>query len=101
MQTIKGPRDRGDGPAAVTAALRLLGDSTQARREVIVLTDGQRAGWADPASLVHWELLAAQTGVVKPRVRIVNVAQNRPADVPNWSVGPVFRGQKRKPPHSL
>lgn len=89
VQGIKGPRDRCDGPAAVAAALRLLAENGQARREVVILTDGQRAGWADPAALVHWELLAAQTGLARPRVRIVNVAANRPADVSNWSVGSV------------
>ena len=40
-----------DGPAAVRSAVQALAKSTAARREVVVLSDGQRHGWADEAAV--------------------------------------------------
>src|SRR5439155_9987578 len=47
------PKPRGgvNMPAAVREAILLLKASGKQQRDIIVLTDGQRHGWADPKSL--------------------------------------------------
>ena len=47
-----------DWPAAVEAAQKILAKNGRARRDVIILSDNQRFGWADDTSLLRWELLA-------------------------------------------
>jgi hypothetical protein len=100
------PRPYGgcDGPAAVREAHRLLAArGKQAAREVIVLTDGRRHGWADAGSLLGWERLAAQlrpaeeqggdaaSASTTPHVWVVTVG--RPVDpakpVPNYALEPL------------
>ncbi len=127
---VPAPAGGCDWPQALAAAFAALAKSRRPEREVILLTDGQRFGWADEGSLLRWELLATQlrdktgplTGAAPPRVRVVNVDPNRPADPPNWSLAPLrvsravaaadqevtfrtaleLRGQKEyRPPHRL
>jgi hypothetical protein len=80
-----------DWPQAVQAACRILANSRRPQREIIVLSDGQRMGWADETSLLHWEALARfrdpQSEDV--RVRVLNFDPQRPADPPNWSLAPL------------
>ena len=93
------PRPGGgcDLPAAVQSANALLNKSERAERDVIVLTDGQRFGWSDPATLQRWEQLARQVGAGKPhgaagpppRLWVVNVDPHRDPDPPNWSLPPL------------
>jgi hypothetical protein len=87
-----------DWPAAVEAAHTILAASTRANRDVILLTDGQRYGWADQTALLRWEMAATQLELTKPedpgslsrpRIRVINVDPNRPADPPNWSLAPL------------
>jgi hypothetical protein len=90
-------------PALQTAAA-ILSRSQRAERDIIVLSDGQRFGWADRASLLRWSLLAdaLASGRREPadsdsnsrltpaaRLWVVNVAPERPADPPNWSLTPL------------
>jgi hypothetical protein len=89
MQTLPAPRGGCDGPGAVRAAAQMLGKSTAARREVIVLTDGQRHGWADDAAMLGWEMIGTTIGDNGPRVWVVNLDPERPADPPNRSLAPL------------
>jgi hypothetical protein len=89
IQTLPGPRGGCDGPAAVQAAVQMLAKSTAARREVIVLSDGQRQGWADDAAVLGWETIGGQAGESAPRVWLVNLDPNRPADPLNRAVTPI------------
>jgi hypothetical protein len=91
-----------DWPAAVEAANTILAASTRSERDIIVLSDGQRYGWADQTSLLRWEMAATQMELRKPeepgalprpRIWVVNVDPNRPADPPNWSLSPL-RGNR-------
>jgi hypothetical protein len=91
-----------DWPDAVEAANTALAASTHADRDIILLTDGQRYGWADQTTLLRWEMAATQLELNKPeepgslsrpRIWVVNVDPNRPADPPNWSLGPL-RGNR-------
>src|SRR5207244_1233392 len=61
------------------------------QREISVLTDGQKFGWADDSSLLRWELLANRIteGAFKPRLWVVNLDPQRPADPANWAVQPL------------
>jgi von Willebrand factor type A domain/Aerotolerance regulator N-terminal len=89
-----------DWPAAMQAAHALLKDSTRPERDIIVLGDGQRETWADDNTVLRWNLLATQLGYkkdesdpTKPRLWVVNVDPERPADVRNWSLTPL-RGNR-------
>lgn len=87
-----------DWRAALQAAAAILSRSQRAEREIIVLCDGQRFGWADRDSLFRWSLLAGElgrggaettSGEPRPRLWVVNVASERVADPPNWSLTPL------------
>ena len=76
--------------AAVREAILLLKAGGKQQRDIIVLTDGQRHGWADPKSLERWELLAGGTPEGDlPNLWVINVVPDRPTDVPNWSLAPI------------
>ncbi len=114
-----------DWPQAVQAAHKVLAGSQRPERDIIILSDNQRYSWADDNSLLRWELLATELRGepgVRPHVWVVNVAPQRPADPPNWTLAPVrasravasvgqlvtfrtalvLRGQKEyRPPHRL
>ncbi|HEV3143550.1 MAG TPA: VWA domain-containing protein [Gemmataceae bacterium] len=92
IQNLPPARGGVDWPASVQAAIQILQSSQRAQREIIILTDGQRFGWADDASLLRWELLANRfnpEGAFKPRVWVVNMDPKRPENPPNWSVNPL------------
>jgi hypothetical protein len=92
IQNLPPPRGGVDWPSAVQAAVQILQSSQRAQREIIILTDGQRFGWADDASLLRWELLSNRfnpEGAFKPRVWVVNMDPKRPENPPNWSVNPL------------
>jgi hypothetical protein len=74
-------------PDAVRHAQELLQKSTTARRDILILTDGQRHGWADADTLAHWEKLAPQLAAAQ--VTVVNVAADRPAAPPNYALAPL------------
>lgn len=82
-----------DWPAAVEEAHKILAKNGRVRRDIILLTDNQRFGWADDNSLVRWELLAnalrSEPADKRPTVWVVNLAPDRPAAPPNWSLAPV------------
>jgi hypothetical protein len=86
------PRGGCDWPLAIQAAQHILEQSKRPQREIVILSDGQRFGWADEATLLHWELLANQLGdqpAARPKLWVVSLDPNRPADPPNWSLAPL------------
>jgi hypothetical protein len=86
-----------DWRSALQSAAAILSRSQRAEREIIILSDGQRFGWADRDSLLRWSLLSSELQVQSPekkqnsehRIWVVNVAPERPADPPNWSLIPL------------
>jgi hypothetical protein len=86
-----------DWRPALQRADAILSKSQRAERAIILLHDGQRHGWADRDSLFRWSLLASelgydqpeQKGLIRPRLGVVNVAPDRPANPPNWSLTPL------------
>jgi hypothetical protein len=119
------PRGGCDWPQAIRAAHKVLAKSQRPEREIVVLSDNQRFGWADDNSLLRWELLATELqseSSIRPRIWVANVAPERPPDPPNWTLAPLrasraiasagqlvtfrtaleLRGQKEyHPPHRL
>jgi hypothetical protein len=88
---LPAPAGSCDWRPALQSAFTILSHSQRAEREVIVLSDGQKYGWADRDSVFRWEVLASEWGLGQPRPRlwVVNVATERPADPPNWSLAPL------------
>jgi Aerotolerance regulator N-terminal/von Willebrand factor type A domain len=90
IRTLSAPRGGCDWPAALQAATRCFAKSTKLQREIVLLTDGQRHGWADDATFLRWELLAGQqSDGDRPRIWVVNLDPNRPAAPANWSLAPL------------
>lgn len=129
LDKLPPPSGGADWPQAMQEAYAVLANSKKATREVIVLSDGQKYGWADDTSLLRWGLAATHLGVNKPsgsvprpHVHYVNLAADRKASLPNWGLAPlvvnrpvmavnrditfrsafVIQGQSEyKPPHKL
>lgn len=92
LSSLPDPRGGCDWPQAVQAAEKVLEGGSRARREIFVLTDGQRYGWADEVTLRRWRRLAEQhrnPSGVQPRIWVVNFSPDRPAAPPNWSLAPL------------
>jgi hypothetical protein len=95
LELLAPPGGAADWPAAIQAALGLL-EEGQANRHVVVVTDGQRYGWADETTLTRWELLrktADRDAAAAPRLWVVNVAADRPADPTNRTLDPLTSGR--------
>ncbi|HEY7326169.1 MAG TPA: BatA domain-containing protein [Gemmataceae bacterium] len=97
IDEIPPPTGGCDWRSALQTAAAILSRSQRAEREIILLGDGQRFGWADRDSLLRWTLLSSEFQVLSSakkenaelRIRVVNVAPERPADPPNWSLAPL------------
>jgi hypothetical protein len=92
IRDLSHPSGGCDWPAALAVAAEALSKSERSEKDVIFLTDGQRAGWADGPTLRRWEPLGAKLNGGKnggPRLWVVNVDPDRPADPPNWSLSPL------------
>jgi hypothetical protein len=91
LQRLAPPRGGIDWPGAVQAGLATLTDAPARSATLVVLTDGQRHGWADDATLVRWELLGQgrrdETGRVP--IQVIRLPGERPANPGNWSVVPI------------
>jgi hypothetical protein len=82
---------------ALQRAHLLLAQSQRAEREIILLGDGQRFSWSDPDTLKRWQYLKGELGYANesseetenptPRLWVVNLASDRPADPSNWALG--------------
>ena len=58
LEQLPRPTGNADWPRAVDEAWNLLRDYGQApRRDIVILTDRQKLGWADPATLAQWHSL--------------------------------------------
>jgi hypothetical protein len=98
IASLPPPAGNCDWRPAVRAAADILSRGQRAEREIILLGDGQRFGWADRDSQFRWSLLANELGLdrpespgapIRPRFRAVNVAAERNPDLPNWALTPL------------
>jgi von Willebrand factor type A domain/Aerotolerance regulator N-terminal len=88
-----------DLPRALEAAYKVHKETSQrAQRDIIVLGDGMRQGWADDKTLLGWGMLAdklrGQKDGIQPSVWVVNLSPLKPLQKdelppPNWSLGPI------------
>lgn len=95
IRKLPEPRGGSDWPRALDEAQKILGTSSRAR-DIIILSDAQKHGWADESTLLHWELLAnklEKEKAGKTNVWVVNVAHEeqagRKAEPANWSLAPL------------
>ena len=86
LEQMPPPRGSVDWPRSLEEAQRAFEGTPDGGREIIILSDGQRQGWADGTTLGQWQSLGRQP---LPRIWVVNVAGQRPATLPNWSVSPI------------
>jgi hypothetical protein len=91
LEQLAPPRGGIDFPKSVNKAIQMLTKGKNRKKEIIIFTDGQRQGWADPRTMERWELLVRglATPADIPLIWVMNVVPDRPADVPNWSISPI------------
>ncbi|HWY87192.1 MAG TPA: VWA domain-containing protein [Gemmataceae bacterium] len=97
IEELRSPRANPDWPRTLTAAQHLLRDTGKnPRQEIILFTDHQRFGWADPGTLSQWERLAPQwrvepegTPVARPRIVAVHTAKDASQGLPNYALAPL------------
>jgi hypothetical protein len=85
-----------DWPAAVRSAYRLLEKSRKPLRNIILLGDGQRSGWADDTTIGGWQTLAVdlpQDSDIKPTVSFLNFDPDRDERTVNWALTPLRAGR--------
>jgi hypothetical protein len=87
VRHLPAPRGGVNWPEAVQAAIGLFEENGK-QREIILVTDGQAHGWADEKTLVRWDLLAhsVKWDEKAPRLWVVDLAPDKPATLPNWSL---------------
>ncbi len=107
LASLPAPRGTGAGPQAVRAATQLLAaKGKQPQRDIIVLSDQQRQGWADDEALRGWERLRQETATPaaddemknpRPRIQILSFrADLDPKDkLPNFYLGPLTANRNR------
>ncbi len=95
LEQMPAPSGACDWPLALETAHLTLKSSHHSRREIILLSDGRKSGWADQRTLNRWELLGPQLSDSSVTPRTWMVTLERPADqkVPNWSLTSLRSGQ--------
>jgi hypothetical protein len=91
LELLGPPKGSADWPAAVQSALALL-EAGHPNRDVVIVRDDQRFGWADETTLAKWDLVRRGVNRSSPdaaRVWVVNVAKDRKPNPTNWSLDPI------------
>ncbi|HEY2787200.1 MAG TPA: VWA domain-containing protein [Fimbriiglobus sp.] len=91
LDLVPVPRGTGDLPAAVQAAQALL-ELARPDRDVIVLTDDQRYGWADEGTVGKWDLVG-KVKTLPVQTWVLNVSPDRPSDPANGALEPITAGR--------
>jgi hypothetical protein len=93
IDNLPSPNGSCDLPEAIREGLRILNDhSTSTQRDIVVLGDGQKYGWADENTMFRWKLLASllqEGATISPHIWVVNLDANRIANPPNWTLAPI------------
>src|SRR5262249_27299603 len=100
LADVPTPRGVADWPGAVEDACRLLGaQGRHARRDILIVRDSQRWGWADADTLERWKRVAHhfQSGsstAPSPRLSVVETATVVPKSMPsNYALAPLRTGR--------
>lgn len=92
LKELPEPGGSSNWPEAIRTAGSLLTKSQKGNREIILLSDNQKFGWADADTLFRWELLTGELKAkdgIAPQVWSVNLAAARAARLPNWALGAI------------
>ncbi|MGL4419283.1 MAG: BatA domain-containing protein, partial [Gemmataceae bacterium] len=92
LELLSTPRGGVDWPGCVAFALTFL-ENARPQRDIVIVTDGQRYGWADDSTVAKWELLKPGDRKNPPHLWVVNVAPERPADPANTSLETILAGR--------
>lgn len=97
------PPPRGNPDMAGTLALvwkHLQTRSQATTKQILIFTDQQNHGWADPATLSAFDNLGNQwhaeveqgkiDGAALPSIRVVEVGGELPAELPNYALAPII-----------
>jgi hypothetical protein len=89
LHLVPVPRGGCDGAGAVALARQMFADKSTAQRLVVIISDGQRHGWADDGNAQRWEMqspLPTDSGV---SIVMTNLAPDRSPDLPRWRLEPL------------
>jgi hypothetical protein len=88
LEAVKSARGSSDLPAALAEAFRILEQTENPDRDVVVLTDGQRFPWR-PGEAARWALLRAlhRRQPVAPRIYSIDFGSLQPLVAPDPSIG--------------
>lgn len=88
LQSLPAPAGAGNLQAAAERAVEILGRTSSAAREVVLLTDRQRVGW-QPDNAAAWDRFEdlLTFPAVRPKVWSLNVASGLAAATRNIAVG--------------
>lgn len=101
LDDLPEPAGSCDWSSAVRSAYAILQKGQKAEREVVLLTDNQKFGWADPDALFRWELLSGELGLnrsasagpgPRPKLWCVDLSASRSGRPPNYALGPLRAG---------
>ncbi len=96
LEKLPAPAGVCDWSQALEEAQRMLKTSRRPRREIILIGDGRKTGWADESALNGFKRLAPQLKRGDPPPRLWAVTLERPAEpTPNWSLTPLRTGRSR------
>lgn len=87
LELLPPPRGSVDWPGCVAAAAKML-ESARPERDIVIVSDLQRSGWADETTLARWEL-RSHAGPRQPRIWVVDVAAGRDAEPFNIALEPI------------
>ena len=87
LQTLAAPAGDCRWPEADARRPGIAAKKPGGACDILILTDGQRHGWADADALARWEKVAALLASAK--ITVVSVADGRSAVPPNYSLTPL------------
>jgi hypothetical protein len=96
LDELPPPSGSCDMPLAVDAAYRILATSNRPRQEIVILTDGQRHGWADESTQARWQRLKKKldpAAAERTNLWVVNLQGERSTPPPNWILEGVHSGR--------
>lgn len=88
LNSLPEPRGGCNSPATFALARQILAQS-QRPKSIVALTDGQRHGWADPATEQRWVMPSPTASDRTTDLVTARLAPDRPADLVRWQLQPI------------
>ncbi len=98
IDELPGPAGSSDFAQGVAQALEILGTTSHARRDIIVLTDGQAHGW-QLDDKPQWSAVDELRSfpAVEPQIWVVNLRPATSTESANYSLGPLSLSRESVP----